>query len=121
MDDCIFCNIISKQIPSEIVFEDNSTIVIKDIFPKAPVHLLVIPKEHIASITDVEASHEALLGHMMLVAKQAAEKQGISGDGYKLVYNVGKHGGHVAGGLGACRPGLVGRHGGRSGAAHRNG
>jgi histidine triad (HIT) family protein len=95
MDDCIFCNIIAKQIPSEIMYEDDRVIVIKDIFPKAPVHLLVLSREHIPSITDLEARHEALLGHMILVAKDTAAKQGIAENGYKLIFNVGKHGGQV--------------------------
>ncbi len=95
MEDCIFCNIIKKQIPSDMVFEDDQVVVIKDIFPKAPVHLLVIPKVHIASIIDVDSSHEALLGHMIATAKEVAAKQGIAENGYKLIFNVGKHGGQI--------------------------
>lgn len=95
MTDCIFCNIVAKNIPSEILYEDDQVTVIKDIFPKAPVHLLVLSKEHIASITDIAPGHQELLGHMMLVAKEQAVKQGIAESGYKLIFNVGEHGGQV--------------------------
>jgi histidine triad (HIT) family protein len=95
MPDCIFCNIIAKNIPSENLYEDDQVAVIKDIFPKAPVHLLVLSKEHIASITDVAPEHQGLLGHMILVAKEQAAKQGVAENGYKLMFNVGEHGGQV--------------------------
>lgn len=94
-DDCIFCNIIDRKISSEILFEDESVAVIKDIFPKAPVHLLVISKEHIASVADLKSSNEALVGHMIVTAKEMAVKQGIAESGYKLIFNVGKHGGQI--------------------------
>ena len=95
MTDCIFCNIIVKNIPSDMVFEDDKVIVIKDILPKAPVHLLVVSKEHIDSVADTKPEHEPLLGHMIGVAKQEAAKQGIAQNGYKLIFNVGKHGGQI--------------------------
>jgi len=95
MDDCAFCNIVSRGMSADIVFENDRIIVIKDILPKAPVHLLIIPKQHIESVTSIAEADQSLLGELILVAKQVAEKQGISSDGYKLIFNVGKHGGQV--------------------------
>ena len=95
MDDCVFCNIVNKTIDSQLQFESPDLIVIKDILPKAPVHLLVIPKKHILSINQMEPFDEALVGQMAYVAKQMAEKFGIGESGYKLVYNVGRDGGQV--------------------------
>jgi histidine triad (HIT) family protein len=81
--------------PAEIVFEDEQVTVIKDIYPKAPVHLLVLSKEHISSITDVDSTHQALLGHMIVTANKMANKQGIAESGFKLIFNVGKQGGQI--------------------------
>jgi len=95
MDDCVFCNIINKTIESEILFENERLIVIKDILPKAPVHLLIVPKKHILSITHTEPQDEALVGEMVVVAKEMALKFGVGETGYKLVFNVGRDGGQV--------------------------
>lgn len=95
MDDCAFCNIISRKMQAEIIFENDQVIVVKDILPKAPVHLLVLPKKHIESVTNLTAADSAMLGQLILVAKEVAEKQGIAQNGYKLIFNVGKHGGQV--------------------------
>lgn len=94
-DDCIFCKIIKKEIDSEILFEDDDMIVFKDIRPKAPVHLLVVPKKHIASFKDVTADDAELISKLMLKAKEMAEKQGIAESGYKVVINSGKEGGQI--------------------------
>ena len=88
--DCVFCGIINHSMASEVVFEDDSVIVVKDILPKAPVHLLVILKEHVPSIIDLTEAQAPMIGHMILVAKTLALKQGISETGYKLIFNVGK-------------------------------
>ena len=95
MDDCVFCNIVQKKIPGETLFEDSDVLVVRDILPKAPVHLLVIPRVHIPSIVDATQEHERLLGHMILVAKQVAVDSHIDQSGYRLVFNVGKHGGQL--------------------------
>lgn len=92
MEDCIFCKIIAGQIPSTTVFEDERVQVIEDINPQAPIHLLVLPKEHIDGIDTAQASDEALLGHMMLVGAMVARQKGIEQDGYRLVVNTGTHG-----------------------------
>jgi histidine triad (HIT) family protein len=87
----IFTKIINKEIPAQIEYEDDLCVVIKDKFPKAPVHLLIIPRKEIPTIMDVSDDDQALLGHMMLVARNMGKKLGL--DGYKLVYNVGHKGG----------------------------
>ncbi|HVY68078.1 MAG TPA: histidine triad nucleotide-binding protein [Patescibacteria group bacterium] len=95
MDDCVFCNIINRTIESQILFEDDQLVVIKDILPKAPVHLLIIPKKHILSVAHLDAADQALAGDMILQAKNMAEKFGVNETGYKLVFNVGRDGGQV--------------------------
>lgn len=92
MSDCIFCKIIDKQIPSSIVYEDEDFLCFKDIHPNAPVHLLLIPKEHFDSLAHAEPKHEALLGKMMLKVPQIALKNGLS-NGFKTLINTGKGGG----------------------------
>ncbi|MDE2001459.1 MAG: HIT domain-containing protein [Patescibacteria group bacterium] len=91
--DCIFCKITGKEIPADILFEDDSLMVFKDIHPSAPVHDLIVPKEHIASIASLQGNHRDLLAHMIYTAKDTAEKLGLKG--YKLVFNVGREGGQV--------------------------
>lgn len=95
MDDCVFCNIVNKTLTSEILFENENLIAIRDILPKAPVHVLVLPREHIMSINKLEPGHTALIGEMVYTAKLLAEKFGIGETGYKLVFNVGRDGGQV--------------------------
>ncbi len=91
--DCIFCKITKKEIPADIVFEDDTLMVFKDIHPSAPVHDLVVPKEHIQSIASLEGNHRDILAHMIYTAKEVAAKAGLKG--YKLVFNVGRDGGQV--------------------------
>lgn len=101
---CIFCKIGSGELPSQTVFEDGDVRVFKDIHPKAPVHLLVIPKEHIESIAHLEERHEKIAGKLLFAAKEVAAAHGLKG--YKLAFNVGREGGqevdhlhlHVLGG-----------------------
>jgi len=95
MADCVFCKIIKKELNSETVFETENLIAIKDIHPKAPVHLLVIPKKHILSVHTLTASDEKLLGEMIFTAKELAEKHGVGKSGYKLLFNVGEDGGQT--------------------------
>lgn len=95
MDDCVFCNIVNKSVQSQILFETEDLIVIKDILPKAPVHLLVIPKKHIASISNLEEVDAPLVSKMIMTAKKMAEEFGVGESGYKLIFNVGRDGGMV--------------------------
>lgn len=95
MKDCIFCKIVQKKMSADIVFEDDRVVVFKDINPKAPTHLLVIPRKHIETIDDVKKEDQEILGHMILVAKEIAQKEGISENGYRLTFNVKHHGGQL--------------------------
>ena len=95
MDDCVFCNIVNKTVQSQILMETEDLIVIKDILPKAPVHLLVIPKKHIASISSLEEADAPLVSKMVMTAKKMAEEFGVGDSGYKLIFNVGRDGGMV--------------------------
>ncbi len=94
-EDCLFCKIVARTLPAEILFEDDKTIVLKDIHPKAPVHVLVVPKQHIDSIASLSEGDDALIGHMVLIAQQQAAELGVGESGYKLIFNVGQHGGQT--------------------------
>jgi len=93
--DCIFCRIITGKIPSDIVYQDEEVVAFRDINPQAPVHLLVIPKKHIACLSDLEDEDTPLVGHMVGVANQLAKSEGISDTGYRLVINCGQQGGQL--------------------------
>lgn len=90
----IFSKIIRKEIPAEIIYEDNLAIAFKDIAPQAPVHILVIPKQPIAQLSDAESKDHALMGHLLLTAKRVADQAGLS-NGYRLVINNGSDGGQT--------------------------
>lgn len=89
--ECIFCKIISKQISSNLEYEDEKCIAINDIHPKARIHLLIIPKEHIPTVADINEGKEAIIGHLIRAANKIAKKLNLSG--YKLLFNVGKSAG----------------------------
>ena len=89
MADCLFCKIIQKEIPSEIIHQDDDIIIFKDINPAAPVHLLVIPNKHIPSVIDMTPVDELILGKLFSGAKRAAENTGIDKTGYRLIVNNG--------------------------------
>jgi len=89
MTDCLFCKIITKEIPSEIVFQDDRITVFKDINPAAPVHLLLVPNKHIPSVRDMNPGDEEILGALFSVAKKTAEESGIKESGYRLIINNG--------------------------------
>ena len=91
--ECLFCKIAHNQIPSDAVFEDTDVKVFRDIHPKAPVHLLVIPKMHIQSIAHLEADHNDVIAKLLYTAKDVANTMGLKG--YKLLFNVGREGGQV--------------------------
>lgn len=90
---CVFCKIASDQVAAQIVYRDSEVIAFKDNHPIAPVHLLVIPLKHIASLNDVDPEDSRLLGHMILVAQKLAVQTGVAADGYRLVINTGLDGG----------------------------
>ncbi len=87
MADCLFCKIGRKEIPAKIIYEDRQVVAFEDINPQAPHHTLIIPKNHLATMNDVTAEHEGLMGHMMLVATRVAKDKGLDGRGYRLVAN----------------------------------
>jgi histidine triad (HIT) family protein len=89
----IFSKIIAKEIPSQIVYQDDLVTAFKDINPQAPVHILIVPNKEIPTVNDVSTEDEALLGHMLVVAKQVAQEQGVAESGYRLIINCRDDGG----------------------------
>ena len=92
-ENCIFCKIIAKQIPSDIVYEDEEIIAFRDIHPVAPIHVLVIPKKHIESIEQMEEEDEKVVGRIYSVIKKIAKQEGIEKEGYRVIVNCGKDAG----------------------------
>ncbi len=103
---CIFCRIVAGEIPAQTIYEDELCIAFRDLNPQAPVHMLVIPREHIASLSHARPQDGATLGQLMLVAARVAQDAGVDKTGYRTVINTGEHGGqsvfhlhvHVLGG-----------------------
>ena len=91
-DDCLFCRIISKQIPAKVEFENDSMVAIHDINPQAPVHILFIPKKHVAEVSDITEADRALVGDLVFKAKERAHEQNLD-KGFRLVFNNGKEAG----------------------------
>ncbi len=92
MADCIFCKIVNNQMNTDKIYEDDLVIVFKDIRPKAPVHLLIVSKEHIKNLFEVKESQAALMSHMMMLAPKLAKEKGLA-NGFRMVINTGKGGG----------------------------
>ncbi len=92
---CLLCKIANGDLSSTILFEDPEIVAIRDINPQAPTHLLIIPKQHIATLNDTDSKDEQLLGRMILTAKKMAKAEGFSEDGYRLVFNVNSGGGQT--------------------------
>lgn len=93
MSDCIFCKIVKKEIPSEGLFEDDRVRVFKDIHPKAPVHMLIVPKKHVDSVRTLTAEDADIAKDLIFAAQRAARELGL--EGYRLVFNVGRTGGQI--------------------------
>lgn len=89
----IFNKIIRREVPADIVYEDDEILAFRDINPQAPIHILVIPKESLVGIQDAQKRHESTLGRLLLAAQHIAEDQGIAASGYRLVINAGPDGG----------------------------
>jgi histidine triad (HIT) family protein len=87
--DCIFCRIVRHEIPARVVREDDETLAFHDLDPKAPLHVIVIPKRHIASVNDVEAGDRDAMGALFVAAREVAAAEGVADDGYRLVMNTG--------------------------------
>ena len=93
--DCIFCKIAKKEIPAEIIYEDNVIMAFRDANPVAPVHILIIPKSHIPSINYLELKDKTLIGELILVAQKIAREQKVDKSGYRLIINMGKDAGQT--------------------------
>ncbi len=112
MENCIFCKIIKKEIPSKFLYEDDLVVAFADVNPIAPVHILIIPKEHIESITHLPKNEKGarIAGRLISVARDLAEENKLAADGYKLLFRVGRDGGqevphihlHLIGGTKLC-------------------
>jgi histidine triad (HIT) family protein len=94
-EQCIFCRIVAGEVPSDIVYQDDDFLAFRDIMPKAPTHILIIPKTHIASVAELSDEQEELVGRLIITAKNLAEKEGIARKGYRLVINCGPEGGQL--------------------------
>ena len=94
MKDCLFCKIIDKEIPSELIYEDDKVIAFKDINPRAPVHILIIPKKHISSAKDIKVEDEALIGRIFTVINKLGKEFNLE-NGYRIVNNCGNDGGQT--------------------------
>ena len=95
MTDCLFCKIARKEIPSSVVYEDEKVIAFKDINPAAPVHILIITKQHIESALSINTTNSSLIAHIFEIAADIAKEQGVADDGYRIVTNIGKDGGQT--------------------------
>ncbi|MFC1654455.1 histidine triad nucleotide-binding protein [Myxococcota bacterium] len=95
MSECIFCKIVRGEIPSEIVYQDDVCLAFRDINPGAPTHVLIIPREHIATLNDLTPEHESTVGHILLVAREIAGQQGVAASGYRVVANCNSDGGQA--------------------------
>lgn len=95
-DDCIFCKIAQKEIPSNFVYEDDTVVAFKDLEPQAPLHVLIVPKKHIASLLAVQAEDQKLMGHITgEVIPQLAKELGVAADGFRIIANTGVDGGQT--------------------------
>jgi histidine triad (HIT) family protein len=95
MNDCIFCKIAAGEIPSVKVYEDADCVAFNDISPQAPTHVLIIPREHVASLAEADEKHRETLGHLLLTAGRIAREKGFAEDGYRVVVNTNRDGGQT--------------------------
>lgn len=93
MDDCLFCKIIKKEIPSKVVYEDDTVLAFRDINPVAPVHILVIPKKHIGSLVELTNEDEVIVGKIYTIINKIAKQEGIAEKGFRVIVNCGEDGG----------------------------
>lgn len=94
MSDCLFCKILAGEIPSDKIYEDDKMFVFKDIYPKADVHLLAIPRLHIESLNEVNDEHDEIMAHMIKQLPKLAKEQGLN-DGFRTIINTGAGGGQI--------------------------
>jgi len=94
-EECIFCRIVAGEVPSDIVYQDEDFLAFRDISPQAPTHVLIIPKIHITSLAELTEEQQGLIGRLIILVKNLAEKEGIANKGYRLVISCGPEGGQV--------------------------
>ena len=94
-EECIFCRIVAGELPADIVYQDEDFLAFRDIMPKAPTHVLIIPKSHITSVAELTDGQQKLAGRLIIIARNLAKKEGIARKGYRLVINCGPEGGQV--------------------------
>lgn len=97
--DCLFCKIVAGSVPADVVHDGERLLAFRDIGPQAPVHVLIVPKEHIASLGDADEGQRDVLGHMLLLARELAVAEGIGESGFRTVINTGRDGGQSVGHL----------------------
>ena len=95
METCLFCKIVKRELSAKIVYEDDDSVAFEDINPKAPIHILIVPRRHLATLLDASQSDDRLLGHLLLVANSVARQKGIAERGFRLVLNCNSEGGQV--------------------------
>lgn len=95
MDTCLFCKIAKRELPGKIVYEDDESVAFEDINPKAPVHIVISPRRHLATLLDAKEGDDRLLGHLLLVANVIARQNGIAERGFRLVLNCNSEGGQA--------------------------
>ena len=111
-NDCLFCRIARKDVPAEMVRSNGDVVAFRDVNPQAPTHILIIPREHISSVSALEEGQEEVMGKLFLVARDLAQEEGIAEDGYRMVVNAGPAAGqtvfhvhmHLLGGRGMAWP-----------------
>lgn len=107
-DDCLFCRIVAGEIPATVVHETDDTLAFRDIDPKAPTHVLVIPRAHHADVAALAVADPALAGRVLAACAAVAEREGLTGDGFRVIFNTGRFGGqdvfHVHGHVVGGRP-----------------
>ncbi len=95
MENCLFCRIVSRDIPADIIHEDDQVIAFRDVNPQTPVHVLIVPHRHISTVNDLTDKDQSLTGHMILTAGQIAMQLGIDDSGYRLIMNCNQEGGQT--------------------------
>ena len=93
--ECVFCQIATGKLPSDIVYQDEEVIAFRDINPQSPTHVLIIPRKHISSLAELAEGEASLMGHMVNIANQLAKSEGVAQSGYRLVVNCGQEGGQL--------------------------
>jgi len=95
MNDCLFCKIVKREVPASIVYEDDRVLAFNDINPQAPTHILVIPKQHVATLNDLSPDHDAMVGELVRRAAAIAKDRGLSAGGFRTVFNTNREAGQT--------------------------